>query len=459
MTTPPLRDEARALARLAWPMVLTNLGWMMLGTVDTIMLGWHSKEALAASLLGNAWAGVTQISAMGVVMGMDPLVTQAHGARDRRGLGLALQRGLVLALLLAIPLTLSRFFTGDVLELFRDLAQRIGGADAAAGFAPAIIDEAHRYALALVPGEVFFLAYIAQRQYLQGRGILRPALVVSGLAVLINAALNGVLIFGLDLGVVGAGIATALTRAFLALGVLYAIRRYRLHRGAWVPWSRDARRGLGTLLKVGLPVGAHFAMEVGAFSVSTLLAGLLGVVATAAHGIAVNLASITFMLPLGCSLAAVTRVGNLVGERRFDAAQRSAWLAIAMGAGVMACAAVGLLVLRELLPRLYGGDADVIAATAAVLPIAAAFQVFDGVQVVGGGILRALGRTMPPALFNFVAWYVIGLPLAWYWAIERELGLAGLWWALAVGLATIAAPLVYWVHRFGPAHTRPLPAE
>jgi MATE family multidrug resistance protein len=150
-------------------------------------------------------------------------------------------------------------------------------------------------------------------------------------------------------------------------------------------------------------------------------------------------------------LAAVTRVGNLIGEGRVAWAQRSAWLSIAMGAGLMACGALVLLALRRLVPQLYSDDLNVIAATAAVLPIAAAFQVFDGVQVVGGGVLRGMGRTMPPAVFNFVAWYVVGLPLAWYWAVTCGFGLAGLWWALAVGLAGIALLLIAWIQRFGPA--------
>lgn len=447
----PLRAEAAVLARLAWPIVLTNLGWMMLGTVDTVMLGRLSKEALAAAILGNVWIGLTQLAAMGVVMGMDPLVSQAHGAGDTRRLGLTLQRGLVLGLALAVPLWWSRYVTADVLDAFRALAERLGGPDAAAGFDPAVAREAERYAVSQAFAEPFFLAYVALKQYLQGRGILRPALVVTGLAIALNAALNQVLIFELGYGIAGAGAATGITRVFLALGLLFAIRRGALHRGAWVPWSADALRGQGELLRLGVPVGAHFALEVGAFGISTLLAGLLGVVATAAHGIAINVASVTFMLPLGVSLAAVTRVGNLIGEGRRDDAQRSAWLAIAMGVGLMAAAALLLLVGRRLIPSLYTGDGAVLAAAAAVLPIAAAFQVFDGTQVVGGGVLRGMGRTMPPAVFNFVAWYVVGLPLAWHWAITLGHGLAGLWWALAVGLAGVAALLVLWIHRFGPA--------
>ena len=279
-----LRHETSVLARLAWPLVLTNVGWMLVGVVDTLMLGWLSKEALAASLLGNVWVHLTQITAMGLLLGMDPLVTQAFGRRDRRGLGLALQGGIILALVLSVPLLISRFFTAEVLELFRLMAIYLGGPEAAEGFDPALAAEAQRYAVAQTFAAPFFLVYIAQRQYLQGRGILRPALLVTGCAVLLNAALNGLLIFGLDLGIVGAGAASALTRVFLAVGLFGFIKHFDLLRGAWVPWSREALKGLGRMLRFGVPVGAHFAIEIGAFGMTTLLAGLLGVTATAGHG-------------------------------------------------------------------------------------------------------------------------------------------------------------------------------
>ena len=163
-----------------------------------------------------------------------------------------------------------------------------------------------------------------------------------------------------------------------------------------------------------------------------------------------NVASLTFMMPLGVSLAGVTRVGNLVGEKRFADAQLAAWVAIGLSAGLMAFAGVLLLLLRNLIPTLYSDDAEVIALAAAIFPIAAAFQVVDGIQVTCGGVLRGMGKTLPPAVFNFVAWYAMALPLAWIWGIEGGHGLSGLWWALAAGLAAVSVPLILWVRYFGP---------
>jgi multidrug resistance protein, MATE family len=181
------------------------------------------------------------------------------------------------------------------------------------------------------------------------------------------------------------------------------------------------------------------------------MAGRLGEVPLAAHTAALTLASLTFMVPLGVSLAAVVRVGNLVGARAGRDAQRAAWVALALGGTFMALSAVAFWLGRWQLPRLFTADAAVIAAAAAILPVAAAFQIFDGVQVVGAGVLRGLGQTRPAALFNLVGFYVLALPLAWWLGFRLELGLAGIWWGLALGLAVVAAMLVAWLHRYGPA--------
>jgi MATE family multidrug resistance protein len=226
-----------------------------------------------------------------------------------------------------------------------------------------------------------------------------------------------------------------------------------LYEGAWLGWTRDAFRisGLREVLHYGLPVGLHLGLEVWAFDLATLLAGRLGSVGLAAHTIALNLASLTFMVPLGISLASVTRVGNLIGEGRPRDAQTAAWTAFGLGAGVMVVSAGLIAALRFWIPRAYTEDAAVIALAATVLPIAAAFQVFDGTQVVGMGILRAMGRTRPAAVFNLVGYYVLALPFAWWLAFPGKLGLPGIWWGLCLGLGVIAICQVLWVWRRGPA--------
>jgi MATE family multidrug resistance protein len=443
-----LRGEVRATVRLALPVAATQLSLMMLGFVDTVMLGRLSVEALAAASIGNVWVHGTMDFGVGILLGIDPLIAQAHGARDGRSAGLALQRGIVLALWLSLPVSLLLLATDRFLL--------------ATGQAPELAAAAQTYVLAQIPSVPFYLVYSALRQYLQCRGIVRPALVVVLIANVWNALLAWALIFGHlgapPLGLLGAGLATCLVRIASCFALAAMVWRYGLHRGGWVPWSREALAlsGQRRILALGLPVAVQMALEFWAFSGATLLAGRLGELSLAAHTIALNMAAIAFMLPLGVSRAAVTRVGNLIGAHRPGDAQRAAWVSFALGAGVMTISAALFVGLRASLPRIYTPDAEVIALVASILPVAAAFQIFDGAQVVGCGILRGMGEVRPAMVFNLISYWVIGLPVGGFAALSLGYGLPGLWWGLAFGLACVAAALLLWVRFRGPASVRPL---
>lgn len=444
----PLTVEARRLWKLAVPVIFTQVASMMLGVVDTVMVGRVGVDTLAAASLGHLWTFGTLVFAMGAVIGMDPLITQAAGARDRRMLGLTLQRGIIVSALVSIPITVLWMLTEPALILL--------------GQKPHLAAMAGEYVWVQLPTVVFFLIYTAERQWLSGRGIVQPAMWVALGANVLNALFNWALIFGHlgmpAMGLKGAGIATGLTRVLMCLLLLAFIMRRRLYRAAWVPWSREALRwsGIRQLLALGTPVGIQFSLEVWAFQICTLFAGRLGEVSLAAHTIVLNLASLTFMVPLGISIAAVTRVGQRIGQRDFKGAQQSAWLAMGMGAGVMGVSAILIVLCRNLLPRVYTDDPEVLLAAASILPIAAAFQLFDGIQVTGGGVLRGMGSTVPAALTNLVGYYVIALPLAWWFGLHTAWGLAGIWWGLALGLFLVAITLIFWIGRWGPAHAKPV---
>ena len=440
--------EFKRLTALATPVVITQVTSMLMGVVDIIMVGHVGVDELGGVSLGRLWLFGTILFGMGILFGLDPLFSQAHGRRDGRSLGITLQRGVLLALVLSIPMAVAWAFTGDMLLLLRqkeDLARL-----------------AQAYAVVQIPGIPAIMLFAVLRGYLQGRAIMRPAMWTAIVANLVNVLFNWVLIYGHlgfpALGVQGAGIATTLTRFFMVLTLLGVILKLKLHHGAWVPWSRSAFRlaGLREIAYYGLPVGVQLGLEVWAFEIATLMAGRLTKVDLAAHTIALNLASFSFMVPLGVALAAVTRVGNLIGERRQREAQTAAWVAFAMGAGTMAVSALGFVLLRHLLPRVYTTELPVIAATAAILPIAAAFQIFDGTQVVGSGILRGMGRTRPAAAFNLVGYYLLALPAAWWLTFHQGMGLAGIWWGLSLGLASVALMLVAWVAYRGPLHAVPI---
>jgi MATE family multidrug resistance protein len=434
----------RRLFAIAAPTVLTQLGLMGFGLVDTLMLGRLGVAELDAAALGNVWIWGLSILGIGTIFGLDPIMAQANGRADAGRLGLALQQGLVVSAIVAVPLMAAGGLTEAALLLMGQEGELAGAAQ--------------DYVLAQIWSVAPLFWFYTLRQYLQSREIVTPALWLVLLANVFNAIGNEVLIFGIDglvpaMGLRGAAIATGCTRTFLAAGLGLWIWRARLHEGGWESWTREALRlrGLLEVLRLGLPIGVQYGLETWAFQASTLLAGELGREALAAHSIVLNTASITFMVPLGISFGASTIVGNLVGQARYRAAQRTAWIALGLGGGVQLISALLLTVGRTLIPSLYTDDALVIVLAAGIFPIAAAFQLFDGLQAVGGAILRGNGDTLPAALFNAVAYYAVALPLAAYLVLVHGLGLQAIWWSLALGLALVAAALTWWVHARGPA--------
>jgi multidrug resistance protein, MATE family len=440
--------EARKLTSLATPVALTQLASMLLWTIDLLMVGQIDVLSLNAVSLGRLWVMGTSICAMGLIFGLDAIASQAHGARDRNRLGDVLLHAGVLALAVSVPLGGLWLGTGRLLLAF--------------GQDPATVELAHRFVVVQIPGLPFFLLFVAVKQYLQARGIVRPAMWVSFGACGLNAFLNWLLIYGHwglpRLGAVGAGVATAITEVAMVAALLFAIRHFRLQRGAATitDLTRLRVKGLAEILRLGLPVALMLALEYWAFAISSLWAGWLGKTELAAHSIAINLASIAYMVPLGIGLGASARVGNLIGAGEPRAAQRAAWVAFALGGGVMAAFALLFVAGRSWIPTWFTLDPTVIALAATLLPVAAAFELFDGLQVVGSGVLRGMGRTRPAALFNLIGYYLLGLPLAAWLGRPERLGLVGIWWGLALGLAVVAGLSVVWVALRGPARATPV---
>jgi MATE family multidrug resistance protein len=441
-----VRREVRALVRLAAPVAATQLAYMLLGAVDTAMLGYYrpdSTDEMNAAMLGNVWMMSVQMFAMGVLFGIDPIVSQAHGRRDGARAGLALQQGLVLCLPIGIATA--------IVFLFAERGLRLLGQD------PELSRMAQSYVLVNLPGLLPFLGFVVLRSYLQGRGIVKQAMWLALGVNVLNALANWVLIYGNlgapSLGLEGSGIASSLSRIALFVGMATWIVRGKLHTGAWHGWTKRAleRPGLSEVLFLGVPIGLQFSLEIWAFQVIAVWAGQIGKTQLAAHNVTMTLASLTFMIPLGIAIGATTRVGNLIGAGKNAAAQRASWVALGMGAAVMFTFALTFLVLRGSLPFLFTPEEDAVSLAAAILPIAAAFQVSDGTQVVGGGILRGMGRTRPAAVFNLVAYYLLALPTAYLLAFDAGLGLRGLWWGLFLGLTAVAGSVLVYVRVRGPA--------
>jgi MATE family multidrug resistance protein len=428
----PGAEDFRRLAELALPIVVVQVGMMAMGVVDSILLGHVSAADLAAGALGNLYFfGVCGLG-MGVLMALDPIVAQAVGARDDEGVARGVQRGLVLAAGLTVVSSLAFLPARGVFEVLQQPAD--------------VVPRAARYCVASIPGVLPFYAFVVLRQSLQAIGRLRPIVVSMVAGNLLNLALAWVLVFGHlgapALGAAGAALATSLSRwALVALLLALALRELRPHL---VPLRRAAleRAPLARMLRLGLPIGVQYQLEMGVFSVVALLMGRIGTEAMAAHQIAINIASLTFMVPLGVSGAAAVRVGHAVGAGDAAAARRAAVAALVSGAAFMLLSAAVLLLAPAPLAHVYTRDAAVLALARVLIPIAGVFQVFDGVQVVSIGVLRGVGDTRTPMLVNVIGFWVVGLPVSLTLAFRLGHGAEGLWWGLVVGLVAVALFLV-----------------
>ncbi len=432
----PTRHELRDVARLAGPIVAVQVGLMAMGTVDAAMLGRLSPMAMGGGALGNwHWLLVTMIG-QGTIQVMDPIVSQAIGARDEAAVSHGVKRGIVLAVLLSFASALA-LLPGE--RLLLALGQPAESSALAGG-----------YARALIPGLLPYFWFIALRQTLQAMRRVRALIIAVVVANLLNAFLNWVFIFGKlgapALGVTGAAIATSVGR-WSTCAVLLLLTWKELAPHLRRPW-RDAWqwRALGPMLRIGLPIGIHQWLEIAAFGSALLLVGLFGTVPLAAHNLTIQVAALTYMVPLGTSAAAAVLVGHAIGRGDMDAARREASAALVCGVGFMATAALVMMAIPDTLARVFTADAAVIALGAQMLPVAAAFQVFDGVQGVSSGILRGAGDTRVPMLVNLFGFVVVGIPVAALLAFPAGLGPIGVWWGLVICLVIVAALLGWRVH-------------
>jgi MATE family multidrug resistance protein len=308
-------------------------------------------------------------------------------------------------------------------------------------------------------GTLPLLAYFALRRYLQAVNVTTPIMFALISANLINAFGDWVLIYGhlgfRAMGIAGSGWSTALARVYLAAVLAITVLRVESKRGlAFVPWRIDFGRMLA-LLRLGVPAAAQILFEIGAFSAATALCARLGPVPLSGHEIALNCAAFTFMVPLGISSAAAVRVGQEVGRSNWRGARRAGWSAIFLGAAFMSSSGLLFVFESKLIARLFSPDPRVVKVGASLLLVAAAFQLFDGLQTVATGALRGTGDTTTPMVANFVAYWLIGLPLGCELCWRSHLGVLGIWLGLCVGLMLIGSALLIAWNRKIP---RPPPA-
>ena len=444
------RSELAAMISLAVPVVLSELGWVAQGVVDNIMVGRLGPVAIGAVALGNAVYYTPALFGIGLLLGLDTLVSQAFGRRDHEECHRWLAQGAYLACIVTPPLMV--------------LIAALSYGFTRFGVIPEVASLSGEYLRLLNWGTLPLLIYGGTRRYLQGVGQVRIITLTYVLANLLNWFGDWVLIYGKlgfpALGVNGSAISTCIARVGMALALLAAAWRYERKRRhpLFAHWAGPQLGRLRRMVRIGAPAAGQIVLEVGAWNLCTFAAGYLTPVALATHTIALNYASISYMVPLGVSAAAAVSVGHAIGADDPARARRAGWMALAMGAGFMVCAGVVFLVAPGPLIKLYTHDPRVLALGPSLLWIAAAFQIFDGIQTVSTGALRGLGETRVPMYANLVGYWVMGLPLGFILCFVLRWGVNGMWIGLTLSLIVIATTLlVRWDRdsaRVTPAHSK-----
>lgn len=448
--SPARRSELREQLALAVPLAAQQMGLMLMGLVDTAILGRYSRDALAGGGVANSLVFGISCVGMGIVMALDALAPQAIGAGRPADTRYLLRDGLVASLWIGILLSLLVAASPWILPVF--------------GVEPTVARQAELYVWTRAFGITLFLVQIALRAFLQAHGVTRPLIVAVVVGNLVNVALDWALVFGdaglvelglppvglPALGVVGAALATIVVQLVTVTVYTVAARAVLADLPRVSPRPPSAVR---KVIRIGLPVGLQFGAEVGAFALTSLLAARIGVLPAAGHQVAINLASFTFSIALGIGAAAAVRVGHAVGAGDHRLARARGRTALVMGALVMSAGAIVFLAIPTPLARLFSDDPAVVAAAVPMVLVAAVFQLSDGAQAIAAGALRGAGDTRAAFVANVIGHYGVGLGVGLTCAFVLDLGAVGLWWGLSAGLTATAVGLLL---RFWRITSRPI---
>ncbi len=428
------RSHIRPNFLLAYPVMLSMLGQVMTGVADSMMVGWTGAVPLAASSFANTFFSVPLFFGIGVSYAITPLVAESEGAKNAQGVIEILKHGTIINAITGIVLVAIIIGVEPFMHLM--------------GQPQEVVTLAIPY-LTIIGASVFpTMIFQTYRQFAEGLQKTRVAMIIVIGANLLNIVLNYVLIFGKfgfpALGLNGAGWATLISKivmAFCMMLYVYYGRRYQSYQKGF-SFGNYSRPLFAKMLHIGIPAGSQFIFEAGAFGFSAIMMGWLGTIPLAAHQIAINLATISYMTTSGLGAAATIRVGTFLGQRDRRNLRGSAFTMIGMAIALMMGWALLFIFGKSFLPSLYIDDTAVIQFTSSLLIIAAFFQLSDGVQVVTVGALRGLQDVKIPSLLIFVAYWIIALPLGYVLAFKLGWGASGIWIGLLTGLTLTATAVV-----------------
>ena len=423
--------------RLALPIVVSQLGHTAVQLADSVIVGhFAGTTQLAAVSLVNSIFMLFMVLGLGISYGLTPLIAQEQGRRNFSACGKLLSNSLVMNIISAIVLYC--FVHYGTLLLIDHLGQ-----------SPEVVAYAKPFLGYLGFSIIPLMIFQTFKQFTEGLGFTKQAMYVSIWGNVINIVLGVILVKGMfgiaPMGVKGVGLATLIDRSLMAV----AMAVYVFRSEHFKPYLRSFRIAFldkvisKKIFKIGAPVALQYSFEISAFSGAAILIGTIGAVEQAAHQVAINLAAITYMMSSGIASAATIKTGNNLGKNNFLDLRRSAIASYHVIIGFMTITALLFVFANNLLPYIYTEDSAVIRIAAQLLIIAGFFQLFDGTQVVGLGVLRGVGDVNIPTLITFVAYWIIGIPLGYFLGIKLGLGVNGIWYGLTFGLLTASILLFF----------------
>lgn len=439
MTLPNFKENFSTTFYLAYPVMLSQLGQVLVGVADSMMVGRLGAVPLAAASLANSIFFVVLMFGIGVSMAMTPLVAMADGNHKGKRISRLFNHGFIINMAGGI---LMFFLIVMASPFLKNLNQP-----------EEVVTLAIPYLAIITFSLLPFMFFQTFKQFAEGLSQTKQAMYITIFCNGINVFFNWVMIYGNlgfpALGLNGAGWATLISRIFMGLMMAYYVWNSKRYK----PYNLSLRMRklsfpmFSKLIKIGVPTGFQFIFEVGAFSAAAIMMGWIGVTALAAHQIAINLASVSYMMASGLSTAAMIRVGNQLGRNDIKTLREAGFTVFIMVAIFMSVAAVIFIVFREFLPSLYINDVSVIQMSATLLIIAGFFQLSDGIQVVGLGALRGMSDVKVPTIVTLVAYWVIGLPLGYILAFSFGMQEIGIWVGLLIGLTVTGIMLLYRFHK------------
>ena len=433
------RKHVRETIRLSIPITIGHLGHMLMSVTDNVMVGRIGSVPLAAAALSNVLFFLVLVFGLGVSVAITPLVAQAYGAGETKNCGLVLKQGLLVTFVFGIFLFAVTLAFAESLEYLKQPEAVIGPA---------------KIYMKILGFSIFpMMVFQSYKQFAEGLSVTKSAMVITVLANIVNVLTNWVLIYGhlgfSPMGLTGAGFGTFFSRMFMAVAMVYVVVKSPFLGSFELSLSsfRVDMPMVRKLLAIGIPSGLQFVFEVSCFAGASVLVGWIGIRELAAHQIAFNIASISYMVSLGISAAATVRVGTALGRNDITETRMAGFSAVALITVFMTGFACFFIGLRHVLPGIYISEKDVIAIASDILVIVGIFQISDGAQAVGAGMLRGIMDMKIPTLITFAAYWLVGIPAGYVMGIRMHMGVNGVWLGLLMGLSASAVMMLFRFHR------------